>query len=88
MLALTALPHMLYSLAGIAHYVAIGRGGAALRGKWEAIRALPQVLADRRRVQASRTVSARELARVMEAGWLARKRTEKAFASTRRVNAR
>lgn len=87
MLARTALPHILYSLAGVAHYVAVGRGGAALGGKWAALRALPQVLADRRRVQASRRVPAREVARWMEPGWLARKRSEKAFASTRRVSA-
>jgi GT2 family glycosyltransferase len=88
LLAATALPHVLYSLAGVAHYLAVGRGGAALRGKWAALRALPQVLADRRRVQASRSVDARDLARVMEPRWLAAKRREKAFASTRRVSAR
>jgi GT2 family glycosyltransferase len=88
MLAATALPHFLYSLAGLVHYVAVGRGLAALRGKWAALRALPQVLADRRRVQASRTVTARDLARLMEPRWLAAKRREKAFASTRRVSAR
>ena len=88
LLAVTALPHLLYSLAGVAHYVAVGRGGAALSGKWAALRALPQVLADRRRVQASRTVAAVDLARFMEPGWLTRKRREKAFASTRRVRER
>jgi N-acetylglucosaminyl-diphospho-decaprenol L-rhamnosyltransferase len=86
LLAATAVPHMLYSLAGVAHYIAVGRGRAALRGKWAALRALPQVLADRRRVQASRTVAARDLTRLMEPGWLAAKRREKAFASTRRVS--
>jgi GT2 family glycosyltransferase len=88
LLAATALPHLLYSLAGVVHYVAVGRGGAALRGKWAALRALPQVLADRRRVQASRSVDARDLARLMEPGWLAAKRREKAFASTRRLSGR
>ena len=88
LLAATALSHLAYSLAGVVHYAAIGRGGAALRGKWAALRALPSVLADRRRVQASRSVNARDVARFMEAGWLAAKRREKAFASTRRVRAR
>lgn len=87
LLAATALPHLLYSLAGVAHYAAAGRGGAALRGKWAALAALPHVLRDRRRVQASRAVETRDLTRFMEPGWLAAKRREKAFASTRRVSA-
>jgi N-acetylglucosaminyl-diphospho-decaprenol L-rhamnosyltransferase len=87
LLAATVLPHLLYSLAGVAHYIAVGRGGAALRGKWAALRGMPHVLADRRRVQASRIVTASEIARLMEPRWLAAKRREKAFASGRRVSA-
>jgi GT2 family glycosyltransferase len=86
LLASTALPHAFYSLAGIAHYIAVGRGAAVLRAKWAALGALPQVLADRRRVQASRTVEASELARLMEPNWLAAKRREKRFQSSRRAS--
>ena len=32
----SALSHAIYSLAGVTHYILKGRGGAALRGKWEA----------------------------------------------------
>jgi GT2 family glycosyltransferase len=85
LLVSTALSHAVYSLAGVAHYAMKGRGGAALRGKWDALRALPHVLADRRRVQASRTAATPDLARLMEPDWLAAKRREKAFAATRRA---
>jgi GT2 family glycosyltransferase len=84
LLASTALPHVIYSLAGVAHYIAAGRGMAALRGKWAALQALPQLLADRRSVQASRTAGAADLEPFMEPSWLAVKRREKRFQSSRR----
>ena len=80
----TAIPHAIYSLAGVLHYVKQGRGGPALRAKLDALRALPSVLADRRRVQAERRVSVGDLVRWMEPRWLAAKRREKAFTSSRR----
>lgn len=80
----TALPHAIYSLAGIVHYARIGLAGPVLRAKWAALRELPQVLADRRRVQASATAPVADLERFMEPHWLAAKRREKAFAATRR----
>jgi GT2 family glycosyltransferase len=86
LLLATAVPHAVYSLAGIAHYLRIGRGGAALRGKWAALRALPQVLADRRRVQASRTAAPADVAGHMESNWIAAKRREKAFDTGRRTS--
>jgi N-acetylglucosaminyl-diphospho-decaprenol L-rhamnosyltransferase len=84
LLLATAVSHAIYSLAGVAHYVRIGRGGAALRGKWAALRALPAVLKDRRRVQASRVASASDLGPHMEPDWIAAKRREKRFDSGRR----
>ena len=81
----TAVPHALYSLAGVAHYLRIGRGWPALRGKLAALAALPAVLRERGRVQALRRVDAPTLTRVMARGWLASKRREKAFAATRAV---
>jgi GT2 family glycosyltransferase len=79
-----ALPHAVYSLAGIAHYVRAGLGAAALRGKLAALAAAPAVLRDRRRVQAARTVSTDAIAAVMEPRWIAAKRREKAFAESQR----
>jgi hypothetical protein len=55
-----------------------------LRAKLDALRALPAVLADRRRVQSGRRVNISDLVRWMEPRWLAAKRREKAFISSRR----
>jgi GT2 family glycosyltransferase len=77
----TALSHVIYSIAGVLHYIAAGRGGPALRGKWSAFTAWRAVLADRRAVQASRTVSAADLETWLEPRWLAAKRREKQFIS-------
>jgi N-acetylglucosaminyl-diphospho-decaprenol L-rhamnosyltransferase len=85
MLWRTAPQHVVYSLAGVAHYVRAGLAGPALRGKLAAIAALPAVLRDRRRVQAMRTAPAAEVAALMEPHWLAAKRREKAFQGTRRI---
>ena len=69
----------------MAHYIAAGRGAPALRAKWAALRELRSVLADRARVQSTRTASAADLAPFLEPNWLAAKRREKAFISSRRV---
>lgn len=84
----TALAHAIYSTAGVLHYIRLGLGGAALRGKWAALRALPAVLADRRRVQSARTADVSAIEPLMEPGWLAAKRREKAFATSRRTRSR
>jgi N-acetylglucosaminyl-diphospho-decaprenol L-rhamnosyltransferase len=88
LLLATAVSHAIYSFAGIAHYIRIGRGRAALGGKWAAVRALPQVLADRRRIQASRTATPSDVASQMEPDWIATKRREKAFDTRRRSSQR
>jgi GT2 family glycosyltransferase len=84
LLAATAPAHALYSLAGVAHYIAAGRGASVLRAKWAALRGLPSVLADRRRIQAARTASRGDIEPFLEPNWLAAKRREKAFAARRR----
>lgn len=77
-LLLASLPsHAAYSLAGVAHYIARGRGKAAVRGKLAAVAGLPHVLRQRRMLQRGRTVPNEALARVMDAGWIGRKRREK-----------
>lgn len=79
----TALSHVVYSIAGVVHYLRAGRGAAALRGKWAALRELRSVLRDRQQVQRARTVDTADLERWMEPQWLAAKRREKAFAISR-----
>jgi GT2 family glycosyltransferase len=79
----SAAAHLVYSLAGVIHYARLGRGGAALRAKYAALHGLPGALADRRRIQASRTVETSAVARHMEPRWIAAKRREKAFAAAR-----
>lgn len=74
----TALSHLLYSTAGIAHYARAGRLGPVLRAKLDAIRRLPRVLSARRAIQRGATVDWRALERLMEPRWLKLKRREKA----------
>lgn len=49
-------------------YAIHGQGGAAFRGKRDALRALPRVLAERRGIQATRVASAREVRAAMARG--------------------
>jgi N-acetylglucosaminyl-diphospho-decaprenol L-rhamnosyltransferase len=80
-LLLKTLPaHVAYSLAGLAHYVATGRGGPAVKGKLAAILGVPRLLARRRLVQRHRKVDAASLESHLERGWLTRKRIEKSRA--------
>lgn len=85
LLASTALSHLMYSAAGVLYYMRIGRGAAAIRGKWAALRELTAVLSDRRRVQATQVVAAGALESLMEPRWFAAKRREKAHMSARAV---
>lgn len=79
----TSVAHAIYSLAGMLHYVRIGRAQAALGGKFAALAALPGVLRDRRRVQSMRTASIQRVTDAMERKWVQTKRREKAFVVTR-----
>lgn len=79
----TAASHIVYSLAGVLHYLRGGRFGPALRGKLAAIAGLPHVLRARREVQGTRVARPDAL---MERGWLALKRREKQV--TRALGAR
>ena len=83
-LLLRTLPaHVGYSVSGLAHYLRIGRGAPAIRGKLAALLALPAVLRDRARVQRLRTASVDEVTSLMERNWLAQKRREKTAQTTR-----
>jgi len=79
----TAASHAVYSVAGVLHYVRAGRGRAAIRGKLAALAGLPAMIRSRRRLQATRTASAGDIASMMERGWMRAKRREKAFARAR-----
>ena len=57
--------HLFLSFLTVATYSLHGEARAALAGKRDGLRALPAVLAERRRIQARRTASAAALRRVM-----------------------
>ena len=75
--------HLVYALAGVAHYVRAGKGWAAVRGKLAALAGLPWVVGERRRLQAARTAPAGDLTPLMERDWLGAKRREKSFMTGR-----
>jgi N-acetylglucosaminyl-diphospho-decaprenol L-rhamnosyltransferase len=78
LLLLRTLPsHVMYSTAGLLHYVLRGRGLAAFGGKAAAVLAVPGLLLRRRAVQRTRRVDLRSLVSAMDGGWLALKRREK-----------
>lgn len=60
--------HLLVSFLTVLAYALHGQGRAALAGKRDGVRALPRVLAERRRIHATRTASAAELRRAMARG--------------------
>lgn len=68
--------HLVYSLAGLAHYARRGRLGPAIRGKLAAVRGLPAVLRARRRIQ-SLARTPEDVERLMDRHWLRVKRAEK-----------
>ena len=82
-LLLKTLPaHVVYSLAGLVHYARIGRLGAAVRGKLDALRGLPRVLAQRREMQRRFRGDAAAIEPWLERDWLAVKREEKSARSS------
>ena len=78
-LLLRTIPsHLVYTLAGVAHYATKGLVGPVLKGKIYALLGLPGLMAKRRLVQRERRVASSSLERHLERGWIALKRTEKA----------
>jgi GT2 family glycosyltransferase len=68
-LAVRYLPqHLLANLMTVAFFSLIGRGGPALAAKRDAVRGLPRVLRERRRIQAERRVAVEELRRLLDRG--------------------
>jgi GT2 family glycosyltransferase len=62
--------HILLNLVSILWFTLRGRGRIILKAKWDALKGLPRVLRERRKVQATRCVSSWELRRVMAKGVL------------------
>jgi GT2 family glycosyltransferase len=60
--------HLLINVLTTLVYAVHGQGPAAIRGKRDALRALPRVLAERRRIQAARVASPDELLGAMARG--------------------
>ena len=71
LLALYLPQHALLTLVSVVHFAARGQARVILKAKWDALRGLPAVLGERRRVQRERRIGTRELLRVMARGWLA-----------------
>jgi GT2 family glycosyltransferase len=71
LLALYLPQHLLLNLLSVLWFSARGQARTILRAKWDALRGLPAVLGERRRVQGERRVGARELRRAMARGWRA-----------------
>jgi GT2 family glycosyltransferase len=70
LLALYLPQHLLVNVLSVVWFAARGQAGAIVRAKWDALRGLPAILAERRQVQRERRVGARELRRAMARGWV------------------
>jgi GT2 family glycosyltransferase len=78
LLVRTAASHLVYSGAGLAHYLRAGRFGPAARGKLAAIRGIPGILRSRRRMRELRRADWRAIERWLDRRWMRVKRLEKA----------
>ena len=68
LLVLYVFQHVLVNLLTLAAYTVQGQGRVVLLAKWDALRALPEVLRERRAIQRARRVGARDLLRLMARG--------------------
>ena len=73
----TFASHLLYSAAGVIHYIGRGQGVAAVKGKAAALAGLRPVLAKRRGVQCASRVDVASIERLLTRGWFGLKRAEK-----------
>lgn len=71
--------HIIYDLAGAAHFARQGLFGTYVKAKVAAIGGLPRVLRQRRAIQRQRSVTASMIDAVLDRRWLAVKRAEKRF---------
>ena len=84
----TAASHLVYSLAGLAHYLRIGRLRPALGGKLAAIAGIPAIVAARRRTSHLRRVEWRQIDPWLDRGWMGVKRRQKRGAGSQGSGAR
>jgi hypothetical protein len=61
--------HLLVNVVAVVAYSLLGQPRAIVRAKQDALRGLPRVLAERRRLQRERAVGARELRPLMGKGF-------------------
>jgi GT2 family glycosyltransferase len=62
--------HLLLTAVSLVRFGLIGHGATILRAKWDAVKGIPHALAERRRIQRSRTVPPRAVLAAMSRGWL------------------
>jgi GT2 family glycosyltransferase/peptidoglycan/LPS O-acetylase OafA/YrhL len=60
--------HLLFNALTVLAYAVQGQGRAALAGKRDALRGLPRILAERRRIQAARVATSKEMRSAMARG--------------------
>ncbi len=73
----TAPSHVVYSLAGVLHYLRRGQFVPAIQGKFAALRGLPRVVRERRALQRRSSVRAGAIEALMDSAWISLKRAEK-----------
>ena len=73
----TAPSHVVYSLAGVLHYLRRGQFVPAIQGKFAALRGLPRVVRERRALQGRSSVRAGAIETLMDSAWISLKRAEK-----------
>jgi GT2 family glycosyltransferase len=61
--------HLLNNLLSFGFFLLKGRGLAFLKGKWDALRALPQLIRKHRQIQKTRSISPKELESVLTRDW-------------------
>jgi GT2 family glycosyltransferase len=68
LLALYLLQHLVVNLLTFLAFVVHGQGRAITRAKWDALRGLPRILRERRRIQSQRRAGVRDLRALMAKG--------------------
>ncbi|MDA1110850.1 MAG: glycosyltransferase family 2 protein [Nitrospinae bacterium] len=61
--------HLLANIAALLWFTIQGKGKVIFRAKWDAVKGLPRVLAQRKTIQGNLKVSVREIRRVLVKGW-------------------
>jgi len=63
------LLHLIYNIGGMAYFTRMGQLRPFLRAKWDAIKAIPQIISKRRGIQESKVLSAREVRNLLVTNW-------------------